>query len=142
MITRMYMVILMQHDMAAAVEFYKQLGGGLQLKFQLEGAWAEFELNNGVKIGLCPTQHEQEERRPGIVLEVEDIKKCYEQYKDTASFVGEPIEKIHGIMLSLKDPGNNIIDLYQPTPEKVSDLVRDVAMHDDKNSDKNTEENA
>jgi hypothetical protein len=77
-----------------------------------------------VKIGLSPTTQELPERRPGIVLYVEDLMAFYQQYKDTITFLSEPVEKVHGIMASIKDPGNNILDLYQPTPEKVEDLIK------------------
>lgn len=124
-IKRINMIILMEHDLDAAVEFYKQLGG-LDLKFHMRGKWAEFEAD-GVKIGLCPISVEAEDpeidRRTGLVFEVDDVPALYERFKDTFTFMNEPIERVHGIMVSIKDPGGNIIDLYQPTPEKLKDLV-------------------
>ncbi len=40
-------------------------------------------------------------------------------------------------MASMKDPGGNIIDLYQPTPEKVQKIVKDVVTKDqEKGGDK------
>ncbi len=122
-----HMIILMQPDLIAAVEFYKRLG--LKLKFHLRDSWAEFILSS-VKIGLCPTSAEPIERHTGIVLKVEDVQKTYQGLKDEITFIAAPLEKVHGIMASIKDPGGNIIDLYQPTPEKVTELVRDVAQKD------------
>ena len=91
----------------------------------MEKRWAEFELGN-TKLGLCPTEQELPERHTGIVLEVEDIQSIYKELSAKGiTFVNEPKEAPHGIMASIKDPGNNIIDLYQPTPEKVNDLVKD-----------------
>ncbi len=114
------MVILMQHDLAAAVEFYKNLG--LHLKFHMQNKWAEFDLD-GVKVGLCPTS-DKIDRRTGIVLQVENLREVYDALKDTVSFLNEPFEAVHGVMVSFKDPGGNILDLYQPTPEKVDELVK------------------
>jgi predicted enzyme related to lactoylglutathione lyase len=127
MITRLNMLILMEHDLAAAVSFYENLG--LKKVFYLEERWAEFDLNSS-KIGLCPVSQAQEPRRTGIVFEVDDIQALYATYKEQGLVVGELIEKIHGIMVSIKDPGNNIIDLYQPTPEKLKDLIQKVKEDD------------
>jgi len=121
------MLILLQNDMQKAIEFYKQLG--LKLQFHLENQWAEFMLGN-VKIGLCPYPEKLPDRRAYIVLEVDDVNKLYNEFKDTFSFVGEPVEKVHGIMLGIKDPGGNIIDLYQPTPEKVQEMVEKIKKED------------
>ncbi len=117
------MVILLEKDLAGAVEFYKKLG--LKLKFHLKGKWAEFELGN-VKFGLCPTSQDLPDRRNGVVLEVEDMKKTFDQFKDSVDFLSEPYEAVHGIMVSFKDPGGNVLDLYQPTPEKVAELAKNI----------------
>ncbi len=121
------MIILLQHDLEAAVTFYKALG--LPLKFHLKNSWAEFEVGP-VKLGLCPVSKASPERITGIVLDVDDVKKMYHELKDTINFRSEPIEKVHGIMVSIQDPGGNVIDLYQPTPEKVQKLVKDVVSKD------------
>jgi hypothetical protein len=117
------MLILLQNDLPKAIEFYKNLG--LPLKFQLKDQWAEMMLGD-VKIGLSPISQELPDRRPGIVLSVDDLPAFYQKHKDTVTFMSEPVEKLHGIMVSIKDPGNNILDLYQPTPEKLQDLVKRV----------------
>jgi len=125
-IKKVHMLILMVPDkkFKECVEFYNKIG--LNPKFHLQGKWAEFEKGN-VLIGLCPTEQELPERRTGIVMEVEDLKKKHEAFKDTVEFLGEPTEAVHGIMISIKDPGGNIFDLYQPTPEKVRDLAKKTA---------------
>ena len=123
-IQKINMVILMQPDLEVAVTFYKNLG--LKLKFHMKSKWAEFELS-GVKVGLCPIGSVQE-RVTGIVLEVENLREVYDKLKDTVSFVNEPKEALHGVMVSFKDPGGNILDLYQPTPEKVQELVAKTAQ--------------
>lgn len=127
MITRINMIILMQHDLDAAVKFYETLG--LKKIFYLPERWAELGLN-GVKIGLCPAKEAQGDVRTGIVFEVDDLNTLHEKYKDQFDFQGPLMEKAHGKMMSLRDPGNNIIDLYQPTPEKLKDLIKTVKEND------------
>lgn len=127
LIKKVGMVILMQQDLDAAVSFYLQLG--IPLKFRMKEKWAEFDIN-GVKLGLCPTSQDMQGRRSGIVLEVEDVRTMYNDLKDEITFIGEPAEALHGIMVSFKDPGGNILDLYQPTPEKVKELVDKVKQED------------
>ena len=72
------------------------------------------------------------DRRTGIVLEVEDLRKFHQDQIDYMTFIGEPVEAIHGLMVSFKDPGGNILDLYQPTPEKVQDLVKETVEKEQK----------
>jgi predicted enzyme related to lactoylglutathione lyase len=122
MLTRLNMLILMQSDLQKAIDFYQKLGG-LTLKFHLKNQWAEFELGD-LKLGLCPTGKEPKELRTGIVFEMDDVRAFYESHKDDLDFMGNVIEKVHGIMVSIKDPSGNIIDLYQPTPEKLEELIR------------------
>lgn len=125
------MIILMERDLAAAVEFYKKLG--LKLKFHLKDKWAEFELQN-VKIGLCPTDEDLGLVRTGIVFEVEDLQAFFEANKGTMEFFGEPHVAVHGIMISFKDPSGNVLDLYQPTPEKVRELIKKTAQEEGNDS--------
>jgi predicted enzyme related to lactoylglutathione lyase len=122
-----YMFIIMEHDLLAAIEFYTMLG--FKLKFHLKNQWAEMLADN-IKIGLCYIGQELPERRSGLVVQVNDLMDFYTKYKDALPFIGEPKEKVHGIMIGLKDPGGNIIDLYQPTPEKVADLIKKAKKED------------
>jgi len=130
-ITNLSMVILLQADFDAAVAFYKKLG--LKAKFELKNKWAEFEAA-GIKIGLCPTSEPITDKRTGIVFEVLDLVKSYQELKDFVEFLGKPHEAIHGIMVSFRDPGGNIIDLYQPTPEKIRELIKKTAQNSDSDS--------
>lgn len=116
------MVILMQPDLAKAVEFYKKLG--MTQKFHLEGKWAEFDLGC-VKLGLCPTDQAQDNIRTGIVLELfEDLLVLHKKLlAEGIVFVNEPVVAPHGVMVGVKDPGGNVFDLYQPTPEKLKEFV-------------------
>ncbi len=128
MITKLGMIILLEHDVEAAVEFYKTLG--FKLIFHIKQSWAEFAIGS-VKLGLCPTSSPVQDHITGVVLEVTDIKKFYQEFKDKIPFKSEPVEKVHGIMVSIQDPGGNILDLYQPTPQKVEKLVKEVVARDE-----------
>jgi len=126
------MLILMEHDIEKAVEFYKSLD--LPLKFHLKEKWAEFLIGD-VKLGLCPTETKPFKRHTGIVLEVEDLYKTYEELKaKDVKFSIEPKESAHGIMVGFEDPSGNIIDLYQPTPEKVVEMAKQAANQDKSSS--------
>lgn len=125
---RLSMVILMQKDLDAAVSFYQELG--CNLVFRLKDKWAELALN-GIQIGLCPSTEDQEDHRTGLVFEIEDLMAFYKERKDEFCFLRDPLEKIHGIMVSLKDPSGNIIDLYQPTPERIKEVASQAVAEND-----------
>jgi predicted enzyme related to lactoylglutathione lyase len=127
-ITKLGMVILMEFDLEAAVAFYKKLG--FNLKFHLKDQWAEFDLGD-IKIGLCPAPKTDNLIRTGLVFEVGDLEDMFAKLSaEGFPFLNEPVKKIHGIMMSFKDPGNNVIDLYQPTPENLKDLVKKTVEED------------
>lgn len=121
MITKVGMLIIVEPNVEEAVEFYKKLG--MTLQFHMKQKWAEFQIGD-VKIGLCPAEVTGD-RHTGIVLEVDDLSATAEQLKkENIAFVKEPVEAVHGIMASIKDPGGNMIDLYQPTPEKLREFIQ------------------
>jgi catechol 2,3-dioxygenase-like lactoylglutathione lyase family enzyme len=120
-VNRLSMVILMQNDLDKAIWFYQTLG--CSLRFRLPGQWAELGLAD-ITIGLCPTEQPAEPRRTGLVFAIDDLQTFYQTHKEMLNFLSEPITKIHGSMVSLQDPHGNIIDLYQATPEKVKDLLK------------------
>lgn len=123
-VKKLAMVIVMVPNVEQAVAFYALFG--LRLRFHLKNAWAEFSLGD-VKLGLCPTSSPVLNTRTGIVLEVEDLNKVYQELKDTVIFLSEPKKALHGIMVSFQDTGGNILDLYQPTPEKIGQLLDEVS---------------
>ncbi len=121
------MIILMQHDLGKAVEFYRDVLK-MPLKFHLENKWAEFDLGC-VKFGLCPISQMQDNVRTGVVLEVhQDLLEMYKNLKDQVTFLNEPVVALHGVMIGFKDVGGNILDLYQPTLDKVKELVQKAAQ--------------
>ena len=119
-IKKVGMLILIEPDLNAASLFYERLG--LSKQFELEGRWIEFLIGD-VKLGLCATSQPPVDHHTGMVLEVDDLKLFYEKMKDEIDFAREPMEATHGIMATIKDPGGNLIDLYQPTPEKVKEAL-------------------
>ena len=120
-VSRLSMIILMQHDIEQAIAFYQKLG--CTLRFKLPNQWAELGLAD-MTIGLCPTSQAAEPRRTGLVFAVDDVQAFYNTYKDTLNFLSEPVIKMHGGMISVQDPHGNIIDLYQATPEKVQEILK------------------
>lgn len=127
-VKKLNMVILMQPDVEAAVAFYEQLG--LQKIFHLKDKWAEMRIGE-TKLGLCPTSQSVDAVRTGVVFEVDNVREMYDTHKDAVNFLAAPKEAIHGIMVAFKDPGGNLLDLYQPTPERVSELARKVKEQDE-----------
>jgi predicted enzyme related to lactoylglutathione lyase len=119
-VKKIAMVIVMQNDLQAAVDFYKRLG--LTLAFHVKDRWAEFKIND-LQIGLCPTEDKINLNRTGIVFEIANLDAFYEAQKDSLNFLDKPTQAAHGIMASIQDPSGNILDLYQPTPEKVKELA-------------------
>lgn len=117
-IKKLAMIIVMENDLEVAVDFYKKLG--LKLIFHVKDQWAEFKIND-LQIGLCQTDEKVNLNRTGIVFEVADITAFYEANKEALNFLDKPVEAAHGLMASIQDPSGNILDLYQPTPEKVQD---------------------
>lgn len=118
------MLILMENDLTKAIEFYQSLG--FPLVFHLKDKWAELTIDD-IKLGLAPTTQQLPDRHTGIILEIADVKKAYKELQEKGvTFIREPFEAVHGIMTSIKDPGGNILDLYQPTPEKVSEVVKKI----------------
>ena len=118
------MIILMQSNIEEGVSFYQKLG--FKLKFHLKQKWAEFIVDN-IKIGLCPTSTEPFDRHCGVVLEVDDLESFRNNIKqESIEFVQEPVVAVHGIMASIKDPSGNILDVYQPTPEKIQQMAKEI----------------
>jgi predicted enzyme related to lactoylglutathione lyase len=113
---RVSMVSLMHNKLDDAIAFYSQFS--LPLTFQIPGKMAEFDLH-GIKLFLYQVDEELSDRYIGLVLHVDDVAKFYETFKDKITFVTPPTDLEYAYMARIKDPGNNIIGLVQPTPERV-----------------------
>jgi hypothetical protein len=125
LVKKLSMVILLEHELEPAVNFYTKLG--FKPVFHLKDKWAEFNLDN-VTVGLCPIDQKFDDFRTGFVFQIDDLITFYNENKNNYKFLDEPFEAVHGIMVSIKDPGGNIIDLYQPTPEKMKTYVQQMAQ--------------
>jgi predicted enzyme related to lactoylglutathione lyase len=120
-IRSLYMVVLMQENLEAALAFYQTLG--LRKIFYIPEKWAELEIQ-GVRIGLCPTAKVEKGNHTGIVFEVHDMQTVHDQLlAQGAEFATAPVTATHGIMASCFDPSGNKIDLYQPTHHKVKEVL-------------------
>jgi len=120
---RLSMVIFLQPDIEKALAFYTKLG--LIKIFHLPNRWAELRIGD-FKVGLCPTSTPvQTVRSTGVVFEIDDVMAFYERHKTEFTFLAEPKHALHGIMVSIQDPGGNLIDLYQPTPERLKMAVEE-----------------
>jgi catechol 2,3-dioxygenase-like lactoylglutathione lyase family enzyme len=126
-VKKVAMVIIMTNDLAAATEFYKKLG--LRLIFQVKDQWAEFVIDN-LKVGICPTQEKIALHRTGIVFEMANLNDFYLTHEDEFNFLDKPVQASHGMMASLQDPSGNIIDLYEPSLEKMKDLAQKLGIED------------
>ncbi len=133
-----YMVILMQEDLAVGTEFYKKLG--LKLIFHIPGKWSELEAG-GIKIGLCPSKiaakgdHSEhvfqatKGSHSGLVFQVTDVVATYKTLQEQGIvFLNEPTVATHGIMVSCADPSGNMFDLYQPTHDKLKKAVHGAGL--------------
>ena len=126
---KLSMIILLVSDLEKAKEFYKKIG--CSQKFALKNHWAEMAIGE-IKIGLCPTSTTTENFRTGIVLETSNLQETYEKWnKLGVEFLNEPKTALHGIMASFKDSSGNIIDIYQPTPEKVLAMAEKIKENDE-----------
>jgi catechol 2,3-dioxygenase-like lactoylglutathione lyase family enzyme len=123
LIKKVNMVMIPQPDLERAVEFYQKIG--MTLKFHVKNAWAEFTIGD-VKIGLVPVQEGGTGGYTGIILETSDVNAFFEQFKGVVEFLGEPIERPYGKMVSFKDTAGNILDLFQPTPENMQEILEKV----------------
>ena len=118
------MVILLVNDLEKARNFYKKIG--CTEKFSLKNHWSEMTLGD-IKIGLCPTESTGDLYRTGLVLETNNLEAIHKDWeKNGVEFLNEPKTAIHGIMVSFKDPSGNILDLYEPTPEKVIEMTNKI----------------
>jgi predicted enzyme related to lactoylglutathione lyase len=118
------MIIIMVPNVDEAVEFYKKIG--FPIHFHLKDQWAELGAGNA-RIGICPGSGDFPERHTGVVFETNDVQSCYNAMKEQGvTFLKDPFTAVHGVMASFKDTGNNIFDLYQPTPEKVHEVAEKV----------------
>lgn len=120
------MIILMQHDLDAAVAFYEKIG--FSCTFHIPQQWAEMT-DGRINLGLAHTLEELPLRRTGLVFNIANLQEWCSLVEGQGIHCSDTLEQVHGIMSSITDPGNNILELYQPTPEKLQK-----ALEEEKNS--------
>lgn len=119
-ISGVHMFILMQKDLEKALIFYEKLGAKKTL--HIPDKWAEMEFF-GIKLGLCPFE-DATPRHTGVVLEVVDLESLYADLKkEGISFTGEPVEALHGSLVTFEDPSGNRLDLYQPHLDRLDKVL-------------------
>ena len=61
-----------------------------------------------------------------MVFEIlEDLLALHKKLQaEGVTFVNEPVVAPHGVMVGIKDPGGNVLDLYQATPEKLQEFAQ------------------
>ena len=110
------MVSLMHSNLQAGIDFYSKLG--LPITFQVPEKWAEFDIK-GIKLFLYQVEEQLPDHYSGLVLQVDNLDAFYNAFKDSIEFVTAPTDLEYAYIARFKDPGNNIIGLVQPTPERV-----------------------
>ncbi|NBP00603.1 MAG: hypothetical protein EBU90_10845 [Proteobacteria bacterium] len=104
---KIHTLVLLQKDLAKAVEFYELLGG--YCAFYQENVWAEFEIEQ-VKLALCPTDQILD-RYSGLVFYIADFKTVSESLLKAGYLLSAPTETINGAVVMVTDPGGNKIEL-------------------------------
>ncbi len=115
-ISGVHMFILMQSDLEKALSFYEQIGAKKLL--HIPQKWAEMEFF-GIKLGLCPFE-DTTPRHTGMVIEVADLDSLYKDLKAKGiPFASEPVQALHGTLVTFEDPSGNRLDLYQPHLDQI-----------------------
>ena len=112
-VTGIYMVVLLQKDLAKAVSFYRHL---FELVMYTEGKWAEFKAG-GLRIGLCPMDEQGLEgvRYTGLVFKVDDVYALYARRDELGlnCHGSVPYKGNGGIVFSCSDVSGNHFDFFQ-----------------------------
>lgn len=105
-------LIFPQHDLEKGVSFYELLGARCTL-FQ-ESGWAELIISN-VKIALCKID-EPMTRFTGAVFALQQLDSCSAKLKKAGYTVSEQTSTALGPVVSVTDPGGNILELIKAAP--------------------------
>ena len=100
-------------DWPAAMAFYGE-ALGLKLVFEVPQRWAQFEAQDGGRIGLV-MEHEGVRRHPHAMLTVDDLTSTMAVLAATGTIVLDgPQQTDYGVTALLKDPSGNTIELIEP----------------------------
>ena len=119
----LYSVAIFVHDIARAVDFYRDR---LRLPLTKQGSFGAEFLNGPTHIGVHPAAHAEARamvgRHTGITLFVPGLLHyCGELHDRGVRFVTEPTQQPWGIMAMVADPDGNVLALWEDrlpdTPE-------------------------
>jgi lactoylglutathione lyase len=102
------------HDMSRSVPFYRDTLG-LPLKMESPG-WSEFDLGNGVALGLHAARAAMPKSTPGWVpgFKVADVRAARERLMASGSTIATDLHDIPGgVVIEVADPDGNTISLEQ-----------------------------
>jgi predicted enzyme related to lactoylglutathione lyase len=114
-VASVYSIAIFVHDVARAVEFYRDQ---LQLPLTKQGSFGAEFFNDGARIGVHPAIHQDARalvgRHTGITLYVPDLLHyCGELHERGVQFVTEPTQQTWGIMAMVADPDGNVLALWE-----------------------------
>jgi len=126
----LYSVAIFVHDIARAVEFYRDR---LALPLAKQGSFGAEFFTDGTRIGVHPAGHAEARslvgRHTGITLFVPGLLHyCGELHERGVRFVAEPTQQTWGIMAMVADPDGNVLALWE---DKLPDTMEHEHVHVD-----------
>ena len=126
----LYSVAIFVHDIARAVEFYRDR---LALPLAKQGSFGAEFFTDGTRIGVHPAVHAEARslvgRHTGITLFVPGLLHyCGELHERGVRFVAEPTQQTWGIMAMVADPDGNVLALWE---DKLPDTMEHEHVHVD-----------
>jgi lactoylglutathione lyase len=111
----MYSVAIFVHDIARAVEFYRD---HLALPLAKQGTFGAEFFQEGARIGVHPAVHPDAKalvgRHTGITLHIPHLLRyCGELHDRGVRFITEPAQQSWGIMAMVADPDGNVLALWE-----------------------------
>jgi predicted enzyme related to lactoylglutathione lyase len=111
----MYSVAIFVHDIARALEFYRD---ALKLPLGKQGSFGAEFFTDGTRIGVHPAVHPDSKalvgRHTGITLHVPELLEyCGDLHSHGVRFVTEPTQQTWGIMAMVADPDGNVLALWE-----------------------------
>jgi lactoylglutathione lyase len=115
MVPTLYSVAIFVHDIARAVEFYRDT---LNLPMTKHGSFGAEFLEGDTHVGVHPAVHPEAKalvgRHTGITLMVPDLLHyCGVLHDRGVRFLAEPTQQSWGIMAMIADPDGNVLALWE-----------------------------
>jgi lactoylglutathione lyase len=114
MLKQFDMLMVYVQDMQRSVAFYRDILG-LPLQMESPG-WSQFDLGNGVTLGLHPARGLQPEPVSGWTpgFKVDDVRAARERVVSAGAEISSDFHDIPGgVVLEFADPDGNRIDVTQ-----------------------------